>query len=119
MSPNELATIAFDSRDATIVASITGEIDPSNAREVGRELTDAVPNDVLAVVLDLSGVTFLDSSGVQMLFELAERLTGRQQRLSVVVPPECPARRVLDMVAFAGTAPVLDSRKELETNGCS
>jgi anti-anti-sigma factor len=119
MTPNELARIAFEHRDATVVADVAGEIDPSNAREVGRKLTEAVPNDALAVVIDLSGVTFLDSSGVQMLFELAERLTGRQQRLSVVVPPECPARRVLEIVAFGATAPVLDSRKEFETNGCS
>lgn len=119
MTSHELATIKIETKDGTVVAEISGEVDPSNARDVGRKLTEAVTNDALAMVIDLSGVTFLDSSGVQMLFELAERLSGRQQQLSVVVPPECPARRVLEIVAFGATAPVLDSRGELETNGCS
>ncbi len=118
MSPNELAKIAVEVNGATVVADIVGEIDPSNARDVGRQITEAVPNDALTVVVDLSGVSFLDSSGIQMLFELAERLTGRQQQLRLVVPPNCPARRVLEIVAFGDTAPVLDSRAELEANGC-
>ena len=119
MTSNDLAVISIESNDGTVVADITGEVDPSNARELGRKLTAAVPNDAMSVVVDLTGVSFLDSSGVQMLFELAERLTARQQQLSVVVPPECPARRVLEIVAFGATAPLLDSRSELETNGCS
>jgi anti-anti-sigma factor len=118
MTRHELARIQVDDHDGTLVASIVGEIDPSNAREVGRQLTEAVPNDAHVIVVDLAGVSFLDSSGVQMLFELAERLTGRQQQLKLVVPPDVPARRVLEIVAFAETAPVLDSRAELETNGC-
>jgi len=118
MTRHELAKIQVEALDGTLVVSIVGEVDPSNAREIGRQLTEAVPNDAHIVVVDLAGVRFLDSSGVQMLFELAERLTGRQQQLRLVVPPDSPARRVLEIVAFAETAPVLDSRAELETNGC-
>lgn len=119
MTPNDLAVVRVNATNGVIVAEIAGEVDPSNARDVGRRLTEAVPNDAMTVVVDLTEVTFLDSSGVQMLFELAERLSGRQQRLNVVVPPHAPARRVLDIVAFEATAQVLDSRTELETNGRS
>jgi len=118
MTRHELARIQVEVLNGTLVVSIVGEIDPSNAREIGRQLTEAVPNDAHIIVVDLAGVLFLDSSGVQMLFELAERLTGRQQQLRLVVPPGSPARRVLEIVAFADTAPVLDSRAELEANGC-
>lgn len=119
MSRHELAVVRVETRGATVIAAIAGEVDPSNSRALGRRLAETVPNDALSVVVDLSEVSFLDSSGVQMLFELAERLTGRQQRLSVVVPPEAPARRVLDIVAFDATAPLIDSRDALEANGCS
>ena len=119
MTANELAVVQIESKDGTVVAVIAGEVDPSNAREVGRRLTDAIANDALAVVIDLTAVQFIDSSGVQMLFELAERLSARQQSLSVIAPPDCPARRVLEIVAFDATAPLLESRAELETNGCS
>jgi anti-anti-sigma regulatory factor len=57
-------------------------------------------------------VRYLDSSGVQLLFELAERLAARQQRLAVAVPPDAPARRVLEIVALDVTAPVANSREE-------
>ena len=36
-----------------------------------------------------------------------------------IAPPDSPARRVIGIVAFDATAPLLDSRVELETNGCS
>jgi anti-anti-sigma factor len=66
----------------------------------------------MAMVLDLSGVGYLDSSGVQMIFELAERLDARQQRLAVVVPEGAPARRVLDIVALDTAAPLAGTRDE-------
>jgi len=118
MSPSDQATVNVATSGDSVLATIAGEIDPTNAREVGRQLTEAVANAAMVVVVDMTEVTFLDSSGVQMLFEFAERLTSRQQQLSLVVPPSSPARRVLDIVAFASTAPVLDSREERETNGC-
>jgi hypothetical protein len=47
-----------------------------------------------------------------MVFELAERLEARQQRLAVVVPPEAPAWRVLDIVSLDATAPLVGSRED-------
>ena len=110
MSP--IAQISIEREGDVIVATLVGEIDPSNARNLGTELNDAVPNDAMAVVLDLADVRYLDSSGVQLLFELAERLASRQQRLAVAVPPDAPARRVLEIVALDVTAPVADSREQ-------
>jgi anti-anti-sigma factor len=108
----ELAQIAVERQGDVFIAILTGEIDPSNARDLSRELTDAVPNAAMGVVLDLSAVQYLDSSGVQLLFELADRLAARQQRLAVAVPPDAPARRVLEIVALDTTAPVADSREQ-------
>ena len=107
-----LASVRTERDGDLVIATIAGEVDPSNARDLGRDLTAAVPNDAMAVVLDLSDVTYLDSSGVQMVFELAERLDGRQQRLAVVVPAGAPARKVLDIVSIDATAPLADTRDE-------
>ena len=108
----ELATLRASRENDTVFAAVDGEVDPSNARDLGRELTASVANDAMAVVLDLSEVSYLDSSGVQMVFELAERLEGRQQRLAVVVPDGAPARKVLDIVALDATVPLARSRDE-------
>jgi len=109
---SEIGQISIERQGDVIIATLAGEIDPSNARTLGTELHDATPNDAMALVLDLADVQYLDSSGVQLLFELAERLAARQQRLAVAVPPDAPARRVLEIVALDVTAPVANSREE-------
>jgi anti-anti-sigma factor len=109
---NDIARLSFEQDGDTVIASVLGEIDPSNARALGRELAAAVRNDAMSVVLDLSGVRYLDSSGVQLIFELAERLQARQQRLAVAVPEDAAARRVLEIVALDDTAPVASTRAE-------
>ena len=110
MSP--LANLQTERDSSLVIAIVTGEVDPSNARDLRRQLTAAVPNDAMAVVLDLSEVDYLDSSGVQMIFELAERLDARQQRLAVVAPDGAPARKVLDIVSLDATAPLATTREE-------
>jgi anti-anti-sigma factor len=109
---SELATLVTSREDALVVACIDGEVDPSNARVLGHEITAEVPNDAMGVVLDLTEVEYLDSSGVQMVFELAERLDGRQQRLAVVVPDGAPARAVLEIVSVDAIAALVGTRNE-------
>jgi anti-anti-sigma factor len=109
---SELAKITINREGDVVVAALVGEVDPSNARALGRELTAAVPNDAAGVVLDLTEVHYLDSSGVQLIFELAERLDGRQQGFAVAVPVGAPARRVLEIVALDETAAITPTRAD-------
>jgi anti-anti-sigma factor len=82
----------------TVIAHLRGEIDLSNAKMVVGEIASAVENDAAGVVLDLSEVTYLDSSGVHLVFDLHERLTGRQQRLVLSLPEGSRIGRVLELV---------------------
>jgi anti-anti-sigma factor len=108
---SELARLEL-SGDDVVVARLSGEIDMSNANEVGDELSSAVPNTALGLVLDLTALTYLDSSGVHLVFDLAERLRRRQQQLRVVVPAGAPIRRVLRIVELDDSVPVLASVDE-------
>jgi anti-anti-sigma factor len=107
----ELSQVEFTGEDV-IVARVTGEIDLSNASEVGERLSGAVPNTALGLVIDLTATAYLDSSGVHLLFDLGERLQRRQQQLRVVVPEGGPIRRVLRIVELDETVPVLASVEE-------
>jgi STAS domain len=49
------------------VARLTGEIDLSNAPSLERTMLDSVPNTATGMVVDLSGVSYLDSAGIRML----------------------------------------------------
>jgi anti-anti-sigma factor len=107
----ELSQVDF-SGDDVIVARLTGEIDLSNAADVGETLAGAVPNTALGLVIDLTATAYLDSSGVHLLFDLSERLQRRQQQLRVVVPEGGPIRRVLRIVELDATVPVVPSVDE-------
>jgi anti-sigma B factor antagonist len=99
-----LATVSISTSQDTPVAQITGEVDASNARELTRRLTAAVPNTAMGMVLDLTRTTYLDSSGVQMLFEVADGLRRRQQELRLVVAAESFIADVLVAVDVGDTA---------------
>jgi anti-anti-sigma factor len=105
---SDLSQLEFSGEDV-VVARLTGEIDLSNASEVGETLSAAVPNTALGLVIDLTATAYLDSSGVHLLFDLAERLQRRQQQLRVVVPEGAPVRRVLRIVELDESVPVTAS----------
>jgi anti-anti-sigma factor len=92
-----------------MVAHVSGEVDLSNAGSVTERLVDAMPNSATGLVLDLSGTHYLDSSGVRMLFELAQRLRNRGQDLELVVPDESNVKRVLLLTEVERVVPMSSS----------
>lgn len=90
----------------TVVAELRGEIDLANAKMVAREIGAAVPNDAAGAVIDLTDVTYLDSSGVHLIFDLYERLRGRQQRLVLALPEGSRIGRVLELVNVEAVVPI-------------
>ena len=100
----EVPNLIIAGENGVVVASLSGEIDLSNATEITDALLGGVPNEALGLVIDLSGVSYLDSAGVRMLAELDHRLGWRAQALRIVAPEESRSRRVL---AIAGLERVL------------
>src|SRR4030095_15681381 len=79
------------------VLAIHGEIDISNAQAVSAAIEAAMPHGAERLIIYLTGTTYLDSAGVQLLFLLAQRLQTRRQALTLVVPEEAPIRAVLEL----------------------
>jgi anti-anti-sigma factor len=100
------AEISVERRDGRLVAHLSGEIDMTNAGYVRDELLASVPNDALALVIDLSGCRYLDSAGIEILFDLSRRLARRRQQLLIVVPSRSPLRRVLELTEVGSAAPI-------------
>jgi anti-anti-sigma factor len=94
---DELATVHLREHGSIVMATIDGEIDLSNAGEILDELTSAVPNSAQGMLLDLTALEFLDSSGIHMLYDLAERLATRQQGFAVILEPGAPPRRAIEV----------------------
>ena len=91
------------------IVSIRGEIDLSNAIEVRDTIGRVASDEVSVIVVDLSGTDYLDSSGIAMLFRLAERLGHRRQELRLVVPPDSPIRTALELTNLPQTIAVQDA----------
>jgi anti-anti-sigma factor len=86
------------------VATISGEVDMSNADEIRGLLEDRLVEDAELHVIDLTATAYLDSAGVRMLFTIAERLRTRGRHLHVVVPVGASVRRVLLLVDLPSRA---------------
>jgi anti-anti-sigma factor len=109
--PGTIAAEAL-SRPQIPVLRLTEDLDLSSAERVGGQLLDSLPNDALGVVLDLSALPFIDSSGIRLLFHLAVRLHRRRQHLCVVVPADSWLRRLLslsDLDRQVSIAPTIDA----------
>lgn len=100
------ATVRVEEHGGVPVVHMQGEIDIVNASSVGSQLFEAAPNNAPGMVVDLSDVTYLDSRGLHLLFELSERLRVRDQRLHVVVPPGALIRRVLLLTHMDSVVPL-------------
>ena len=109
---SELARVEFDSASGVPVARVVGEIDLSNAGDVLESSIEGAFSDSAGTLLvDLTGVTYMDSAGIRALFELGERLAAVGKRMIAIVPEESPIRRVLEL-ADAQTAIALQTDLE-------
>ena len=93
------------------IATLGGEIDISNADQVTDALT-RMPNTLYGLIIDLTELTYLDSAGVRMLYELGKRLSLRSQSMVVVSPAGQPPRRVLELTGVPERVQVVETLAE-------
>ena len=104
-----LADLAFEERDGVEIARISGELDLSNTSDVVDALFAEMSSERLGLVIDMSELRHIDSSGVRALFELRRRLEQRRQRLAIAVPGDARIRAVLELAAVDSRLPVTES----------
>jgi anti-anti-sigma factor len=102
-----LASIAMTSVDpppaisvsADGVVTVSGEIDVVNSPGLGMELSERASASTGTLVVDLSDVTFMDSSGLRVLLETDEACRDRHRSL-VVRNPSPAVRRLLEITGL-------------------
>ncbi len=97
--PNEGDTpvVGVEEHDGAVVVRLSGELDLYNAHSVREELLAAADREPERLVVDLSELTFIDSTGLGVLIEARTRLPNRR--------------------AFLLAAPGLETRRALEISG--
>jgi anti-anti-sigma factor len=89
------AKLNVEHHDVGPVMYLSGDVDLSNSDALRSQILPTVPAIGPGMVLDLTQATYLDSSGVRLLFDLAEGLHARHQRLVLVVSEAAIVRRVV------------------------
>jgi anti-anti-sigma factor len=102
----DLARLSFETDDGVELASIAGEVDASNVAELSEQLLERVSNDTHAVVIDLTDTSYIDSSGISLIFDASARLRNRRQELRLVVPPGSFVGEVLSAVSMQESVPI-------------
>jgi len=86
-----------EERDGAVVVRLAGELDLYNAHAVREQLLAAAERGPERLIVDLSGLKFIDSTGLGVLIEARTHLPNRR--------------------AFLLAAPGLETRRALEISG--
>jgi anti-sigma B factor antagonist len=119
-----LPSLAFSalSRDGCIIATISGDLDIACVPALREQILGLLGPRANRIVVDLSGVTFCDASGLAVLFGAGRRawLLGGVLRLAAPAPPVTAVLRltgldvhfeIFDTVPAAVSAPATPSAR--------
>jgi anti-sigma B factor antagonist len=91
------------------VVAAAGEIDLYSAEQVQRTLANVLEEGARAVVVDLMGVSFMDSAGLSVLISAAKAMRSRNGRLVVAADD----RRILRVLQITGLERTLHVERSL------
>jgi anti-sigma B factor antagonist len=94
------ASLRWTDDDQLRIGSIDGDVDLASASGLSSEIIKGTPNDIDGLVLDLSAVRYLDSTGVSMLLDLHRSLGARRQRLSIALPKTSHLWRIFQITGL-------------------
>jgi anti-sigma B factor antagonist len=98
------------SRDGVQLLLVEGEIDAATAPRLLSALNQAVQETAQSLVVDLSQVGFMDSTGLALLINAYRRLARRRRGFAVICPPG-PLLRVFEITDMIDTLNVRGDRQ--------
>lgn len=107
-------TISVTTEPAHTLIALAGECDLNTGRQLRDVLTSEVSRGARRVILDLSRLSFMDSTGMQIVLGSRTVLAVRGGTLALVSPQPVVAR-VLELTGAAELIPVYDSLEEAQT----
>jgi anti-sigma B factor antagonist len=102
--------ITDHSLDSAVVLNISGEIDLSNSGSVYTALSKALARG-LPVILDMSGVEFLDSRGLASIVQAWQEAAVTEPPTLLTVPSPAVAR-VVELAGATAILPLFHDRDE-------
>ena len=98
--------ITIEPLEDACVMRVTGELDSATADRL-RGTLGAARQDGLTTVLDMSGVSFIDSAGLRVLLEAA-RATDRHDWAWFIVRPHAVVLRLVELSGATRRLPIVE-----------
>jgi anti-sigma B factor antagonist len=103
--------IITERNGSTVVLTLRGDLDMQTVAQLRRRLAEALERAGGAVIVDLSGVKFIDSTGLAAMLNALRRLTRAGRRL-LVACDEGPVLRILRLTRLDTTFALYASRDD-------
>ncbi|MDE9367797.1 STAS domain-containing protein [Luteipulveratus sp. YIM 133132] len=100
-------TVVIGSVNDHTVVSVRGEVDMATAPDLQQALTQVTAEPGFRVVVDFTGTTFIDSSGIGALIGVHRSVAAGSGRLRLVVPPS-PVRKVFELTRLTEVFEISD-----------
>jgi anti-sigma B factor antagonist len=97
--------------DGAQVLELSGELDASSAPALRERLAEVATRGGGSLVVELSDLSFIDSTGLSVLLNAKRRLTRRGRAFAIVCPPG-HVRRILEVTKLLETLSCHDSRDD-------
>ena len=94
--------------DGSFLVAASGELDLSNSKSLEDAVSAARDRGARSLVLDLSGLTFMDSSGLRLLIDTWNEANVADRTLSIVVRAGGLVRRLLEITGCDAVLPIVE-----------
>ena len=95
--------------DGILMASVSGRIDGLNAHEFAESVDRSSLQGDRAMILDLAGVDYINSVGLQAIFAMAKRCEAGNSGFALCSLSE-PIMSVFEVCGFARIIPIFPDR---------
>ncbi len=108
----EILDIRSEDRDGLVHVALRGELDLSSTAKLQEELDRVEGGDPKTIVIDLSKLVFLDSTGLRCVVTADERGRAAGRRVVVVRGPD-PVQRVFSITGLEDRLDMVDDASSL------
>jgi anti-anti-sigma factor len=101
--------IALSEQGSSTTIRLAGEWDLASQEAVRRGLCHALSSQPVCLILDLSGLTFIDSSGIHAVVDLVKRAARLKIKLTII-PGPVAVQHIFDVCALTARLPFTSHR---------
>jgi len=104
-------TCSIRSTDEHVILSVSGDLDFAASEPLWKDVEPCLGLEK-AVVIDCSGVAFLDSMGLRVLLQADAKAREQQIPLALAAPPRA-VRRVLELAGVQSVFSIVDATPDV------